>query len=143
MQDPVIAKPSDVCCTKGTLHEGEPRGRFETIADVETYIATPGEGKANGHVLLYFPDVWGFFNNGFLVMDSFADCGFLTLGLDYFRGVRAPEELDWEIVELTLIRIQSGNIERIEMILQPSRTSTTRHGKRSIERLQPSAFQGG
>ncbi|KAK5110977.1 hypothetical protein LTR85_000687 [Meristemomyces frigidus] len=36
--------------------------------------------------LLYFPDVWGFFNNGFLIMDGFADAGYLTLGLDYFRG---------------------------------------------------------
>jgi hypothetical protein len=35
----------------------------------------------------YFPDVWGFFTNGFLVMDGFADAGYLTLGLDYFRGV--------------------------------------------------------
>ena len=87
-QDPVIAKPSDTCCTIGTLHEGEPRGRFETIANVETYVTTPPEGKANGHILLYFPDVWGFFNNGFLVMDGFANEGFLTLGLDYFRGVR-------------------------------------------------------
>lgn len=36
--------------------------------------------------LLYFPDVWGFFNNGFLVMDAFAQAGYLVLGLDYFRG---------------------------------------------------------
>lgn len=38
----------------------------------------------------YFPDVWGFFKNGFLVMDGFADAGYLTLGLDYFRGVLPP-----------------------------------------------------
>lgn len=30
--------------------------------------------------------VWGMFNNGLLVMDAFADAGYLTVGLDYFRG---------------------------------------------------------
>lgn len=85
--NPTIAKPSDACCLKGTLHDGQPRGKITTIAGVETYVAEPPMDKANGHVVLYFPDVWGFFTNGFLVMDGFADAGFLTLGLDYFQGV--------------------------------------------------------
>lgn len=38
-------------------------------------------------VLLYFPDVWGIFTNGNLVMDAFADAGYTVLGIDYFRGV--------------------------------------------------------
>ncbi|KAJ9602715.1 hypothetical protein H2200_012909 [Cladophialophora chaetospira] len=80
-----LAKPSADCCLKGNLHEGEPRGKIETIAGVETYISAP-QGKNNGNIVLYFPDVWGFFNNGFLVMDGFADAGYLTVGLDYFRG---------------------------------------------------------
>jgi len=81
-----LAKPSGPCCLKGTIHKGEARGRWETIAGVETYISTPPEGKANGNILLYFPDVWGMFPNGFLVMDAFADEGYLVLGLDYFCG---------------------------------------------------------
>lgn len=87
MADTFLAKPSGECCLKGTIHKGQPRGVYETIEGVETYIARPPEGKANGHILLYFPDVWGMFNNGLLVMDGFADAGYLTLGLDYFRGV--------------------------------------------------------
>lgn len=83
-----LAKPSGDCCLKGTLHEGEARGSWETIAEVETYIVRPPEGEANGNILLYLPDVWGMFSNGFLVMDAFADAGYLVLGLDYFRGVR-------------------------------------------------------
>ena len=82
-----LAKPSGLCCLEGTIHKGESRGSWETIADVETYVSTPPKNKANGHVLLYFPDVWGMFPNGLLVMDAFADAGFVTLGLDYFRGV--------------------------------------------------------
>lgn len=87
-EDPYLAKPSGACCLKGSLHEGTPRGEMATIAGVETYTVTPPKEKANGHILLYFPDVWGLFNNGLLIMDGFADAGFLVLGLDYFRGVR-------------------------------------------------------
>jgi len=81
-----LAQPSGPCCLKGTLHEGTPRGHFITVAGVETYISKPID-SGNGHILLYFPDVWGMFPNGLLVMDAFADAGYLVLGLDYFRGV--------------------------------------------------------
>nr|RBQ91263.1 hypothetical protein FVER53263_13894 [Fusarium verticillioides] len=84
--EPYLAKPSGSCCLKGTIHGGESRGTWETIADVETYISKPAPEKANGNILLYFPDVWGMFPNGLLVMDAFADAGYLVLGLDYFRG---------------------------------------------------------
>ncbi|KUJ08229.1 alpha/beta-hydrolase [Mollisia scopiformis] len=86
MEDNYLAKPSGACCLKGSIHEGNPRGSQGTIAEVETYIVPPPEGKANGHVLLYFPDVWGLFNNGLLIMDGFADAGYFVFGLDYFRG---------------------------------------------------------
>jgi dienelactone hydrolase len=82
-----IAKPSGQCCLKGSLHEGTPRGHREIIADIETYIARPSADKANGHVVLYFPDVYGFFANGLLIMDAFADAGYTAIGVDYFRGV--------------------------------------------------------
>jgi len=103
-----LAKASGACCLKGTLHEGTPRGSWLTIAGVDTYIVEPAQEKKNGHVLMYFPDVrddhnlsrrtrpadpnlryaqvWGMFNNGMLVMDGYADAGYLVLGLDYFRG---------------------------------------------------------
>jgi hypothetical protein len=81
-----LANPSGECCLKGSLHEGEARGSFGTVAGVETYIARPSKDADNGHIMLYFPDVWGFFKNGFLIMDGFADAGYTTLGLDYFRG---------------------------------------------------------
>ena len=50
--DKEIAKPSDVCCLKGTLHDGEPRGSTTTIADVETYVVEPPKEKANGNIVL-------------------------------------------------------------------------------------------
>lgn len=102
-----LAKPSGLCCLKGSLHSGQPRGSWSEYAGVETYVVEPRKGgKSNGHALLYFADVrrspesakqaleltclflqvWGMFDNGLLVMDSFADAGYLVLGLDYFRG---------------------------------------------------------
>ncbi|KAJ4389050.1 hypothetical protein N0V93_006512 [Gnomoniopsis smithogilvyi] len=79
-----LAKPPGPCCWLGTIHKGTPRGKMDTILDVPTYIATPE--KANGHVVLYFPDVWGMSSNAQLLMDGFAEAGFLALGMDYFRG---------------------------------------------------------
>jgi hypothetical protein len=82
-----LAWPSSACCLKGTIHQGDPKGTYTEVAGLQTYESRPPKGKANGHILLYFPDVWGLFTNGLLVMDGFADAGFLVLGLDYFRGV--------------------------------------------------------
>jgi len=81
-----LAKPSGACCLKGHLHTGEPQGKFERLADVETYISRPKATKDNGHIILYYPDVFGFFTNGLLVCDTFAEAGFTVLGIDYFSG---------------------------------------------------------
>lgn len=82
-----LAKPSGPCCLNGFIHSGSPRGTMAQIADIETYVVHPRDGKGNGNILLYFPDVWGLFTNGLLVMDSFAEAGYTVLGLDYFMGV--------------------------------------------------------
>ncbi|KAK3675168.1 hypothetical protein LTR78_005102 [Recurvomyces mirabilis] len=84
--DKEIAKRSGECCLAGTIHEGEPRGKTITIADLDTYIVEPAKGKDNGHIMLYYPDVYGMFVNGYLIMDGFADAGFTVLGIDYFKG---------------------------------------------------------
>jgi dienelactone hydrolase len=85
-QKEYLAAPSSSCCLTGHLHTGTPRGSFSQLANITTYISHPPAGKSNGHILLYFADVYGMFTNGQLVMDSFADAGYLTLGLDYFNG---------------------------------------------------------
>ncbi|KAK5698697.1 hypothetical protein LTR17_019861 [Elasticomyces elasticus] len=81
-----LAKPSGACCLKGHLHNGDPKGSFERLADIETYVTKPSPEKDNGHIVFYFPDVFGFFVNGLLVMDTFAEAGYTTIGLDYFSG---------------------------------------------------------
>ncbi|KXJ88812.1 dienelactone hydrolase [Microdochium bolleyi] len=86
MEDRVLAKPADLCCLKGAIHTGEPAGKVEQIGGVDTYVARPDPTRANGNVLLFFPDAFGLHINSFLMMDAFADCGYLTLGVDYFLG---------------------------------------------------------
>lgn len=94
VQDTYLAQPPSSSCWLGTIHKGTPRGNLETILDVPTYVATPTPERANGHIVLYFPDVWGMSSNAQLLMDGFADAGFLTLGMDYFRGVRIDQPGD-------------------------------------------------
>ncbi|CEL06045.1 hypothetical protein ASPCAL07156 [Aspergillus calidoustus] len=86
VEDPVLAKPAELCCLRGSIHSGEPAGGVVQIGGVDTYVATPDVGVSNGHVLLFFPDAFGLHINNFLTMDAFAACGYLTLGVDYFAG---------------------------------------------------------
>ncbi|KAI6832610.1 hypothetical protein KC367_g7493 [Hortaea werneckii] len=81
-----LAGPPSDCCLSNHMHQGSPRGIFQDVAGLETYVSRPRQEKSNGHILLYFPDVWGMFKNGLLVMDSFTDAGYLVMGPDYFRG---------------------------------------------------------
>jgi hypothetical protein len=85
--DRVLAKPTGLCCLNGSIHSGEPQGTTEQIDGVETYIATLDPRNANGNILLFFPDAFGLYVNSHLMMDAFASCGYMTLGVDYFLGV--------------------------------------------------------
>ena len=86
--DNVLAKPADLCCLKGAFHSGEATGSTIQIDGIDTYVAKPHPNSSNGNVLLFFPDAFGLHINSFLMMDAFAECGYLTLGVDYFLGVR-------------------------------------------------------
>ncbi|KAK0388786.1 hypothetical protein NLU13_5029 [Sarocladium strictum] len=86
IHDPVLAKPADLCCLKGDFHHGEPTGSIIQIEGVDTYIAQPDPKVANGNILLFFPDAFGLHINSKLMMDAYAACGYLTLGVDYFLG---------------------------------------------------------
>ncbi|TFK91184.1 alpha/beta-hydrolase [Polyporus arcularius HHB13444] len=85
MSATLAGAPGD-CCRKTVQHDGEARGKVETIAGVETYVARPADGS-NKKVILFFADVYGaLYINAELIMDYWADNGYLVLGLDYFEG---------------------------------------------------------
>jgi hypothetical protein len=89
--DRVLAKPADLCCLKGDIHTGEPMGTIKQIEGVDTYVAATDPSNFSGNVLLFFPDAFGLHINSFLMMDAFAACGYLTLGVDYFLVVRSTD----------------------------------------------------
>ncbi|KAL1950924.1 hypothetical protein VTO73DRAFT_73 [Trametes versicolor] len=82
---PTLAGPPGECCRQTVHHVGTPRGTLESIADVQTYVARPASDTDK--IILFFSDVFGaLYTNSQLVMDYWADNGFLVLGLDYFEG---------------------------------------------------------
>lgn len=82
-----LAQPPSACCFVGSLHEGTPAGIEEQVVGITTYVArSPAGVAANGHLIFYFPDVWGLSNNAKLLMDGFAAAGYTALGMDYFQG---------------------------------------------------------
>ena len=86
-----LAKPSGACCLKGHIHSGTPKGQFEWNNSVESYISHPPAGKDNGNIIIYYPDVYGFFTNGLLIMDEMASAGYTVIGIDYFQGVSSKQ----------------------------------------------------
>lgn len=90
IMDRVLAKSADLCSITGHMHSGEAMGVVERIQSIDTYVARPDANLANGNIFLFFPDASGMHLNNFLMMDALAACGYLTLGVDYFSGVRIP-----------------------------------------------------
>lgn len=71
----ILAGPPGECCRKTIQHEGQPRGKVETIAGVESYVARPADGSRK-KIILFFADVYGaLYINAQLVMDYWADNG--------------------------------------------------------------------
>ncbi|RPD64754.1 alpha/beta-hydrolase [Lentinus tigrinus ALCF2SS1-6] len=81
-----LAGPPGECCRKTIQHDGVARGKVETVAGVETYVARPADGSTK-KIILFFADVYGpLYINAQLIMDYWADNGYLVIGLDYFEG---------------------------------------------------------
>ncbi|EIW63762.1 alpha/beta-hydrolase [Trametes versicolor FP-101664 SS1] len=73
-------------CLQTVQHVGDPRGTVEQIAGVNTYVARPASGGSD-KIILFFADVFGaLYVNSKLLMDYWAEHGYLVLALDYFEG---------------------------------------------------------
>ncbi|EHK20865.1 uncharacterized protein TRIVIDRAFT_50504 [Trichoderma virens Gv29-8] len=79
-------------CFKGTIHEGTPKGKEETIHHVLTYVATPEKGIASSSKIIFITDVFGFnlVNNKLLADKYAADTGCLVLMPSVIPGGGAP-----------------------------------------------------
>jgi len=74
-------------CVKGVTHEGTPKGKFEVIGGIRSYVATPTKDYPKDKVLLFLTDVFGVdLVNSQLLADDFAENGFKTIVPDYLNG---------------------------------------------------------
>ncbi|KAL8283307.1 hypothetical protein RQP46_005717 [Phenoliferia psychrophenolica] len=81
------------CCFTGAIHAGDPKGSFETIGGIETYVALPTGEHDKTVAILLLTDVCGStFVNNKLLADSFAANGFATYVPDLFDGEPFPDD---------------------------------------------------
>ncbi|KAF1810304.1 dienelactone hydrolase family protein [Eremomyces bilateralis CBS 781.70] len=75
-------------CVSGTLHEGTPSGKEETLYGLPTYVATPPSGTPPKGTIVIIPDAFGWtFNNNRILADSYAQKGhFRVLLPDFMNG---------------------------------------------------------
>jgi len=80
-------------CVKGVIHEGEPKGKWETIGGVKSYVATPTVDYPKDKVVLFLADVFGpQLINAQLIVDAFAENGFRTIAPDYLHDDPIPAD---------------------------------------------------
>ncbi|KZT54599.1 alpha/beta-hydrolase [Calocera cornea HHB12733] len=81
-----LANPSGDHCFQAVKHEGTPVGVWEEFGGVESYVGYPPDKKSD-KLLLFYCDVFGprYLNNQLLI-DFFAEQGYLTVAPDYFQG---------------------------------------------------------
>lgn len=63
-------------CVTGSLHEGTPIGREETLHGLQTYVTEPPNGASPSALIVIIPDVFGWkLPNTRLLADTYAKRG--------------------------------------------------------------------
>jgi len=80
-------------CVKGVTHEGVPKGKWEKIGGVDSYVAVPSGDYPLDKAILFLPDVFGaHLINAQLLADDFAANGIKTIIPDYLNGDPIPAD---------------------------------------------------
>jgi len=81
-----LAKPSGDQCFQAVKHEGTAVGVTEVIGGAKCYVGYPPDKKTD-KIILFFADVYGpWYLNNQLLVDFFAEQGYLVVAVDYFQG---------------------------------------------------------
>jgi len=81
-----LAGPNTAACLQTVKHTGTAVGEEVIIGGVKCYISYP-PSKSTDKILLFFCDVYGpWYINNQLLMDFFAQAGYLVVSPDYFEG---------------------------------------------------------
>ncbi|CAG7952761.1 unnamed protein product [Penicillium nalgiovense] len=85
----MASNPPAACCAIGVKYEGEAKGQFQQIGDVEVYISRPEHSSKRSILLL--TDVIGHrFINAQLIADQLAANGYMVVMPDLFHGDPVP-----------------------------------------------------
>ncbi|GAA5934776.1 hypothetical protein JCM1841_005043 [Sporobolomyces salmonicolor] len=78
-------------CLKGVLHEGTPVGQIIDVGGTEVYYTLPeGEDWDKEKAVVYLGDIFGFYDNAKLLVDSFARAGWACYFPDYLNKDAVP-----------------------------------------------------
>jgi len=81
----MASNPPSECCFTGFQHEGTPTGEIKKIDHIDTYFASPKDGKPDQAIIIV-SDIFGIYPNSQLIADNFAANGWLTVIPDMFQG---------------------------------------------------------
>ncbi|KAJ5990873.1 hypothetical protein N7522_011080 [Penicillium canescens] len=82
----MTSNPPASCCTVGVKHEGEAKGGFQQIGDVEVYISHPADRSTQRAILLLTDVIGHRFINAQLIADQLAANGYFVVMPDLFHG---------------------------------------------------------
>ncbi|KAL1304956.1 hypothetical protein AAFC00_003866 [Neodothiora populina] len=78
------------CCLSGKIQNGQPKGREEQIAGLETYVSEPTDGSKK-KTIVFLVDIFGWkFPNTRLLADQYAAQGFYVYIPDVHEGDSLP-----------------------------------------------------
>jgi len=78
------------CCLSGSVHDGTPSGKVETIDNLQTYVAAPKDGS-KAKTIVFLVDIFGWeFKNVRLLADNYAKSGFYCYIPDFHQGDSIP-----------------------------------------------------
>jgi len=93
----------DTCCTTGHIHDGSPRGHFEHVHGVSTYVSRPANGSKSRTAII-LTDVFGPASiNVQLHADKWAERGYHVVVPDIFQG--EPFEVGYLCEEVLIVAV--------------------------------------
>ena len=98
-------------CFTGTLHEGTPVGRVETIHGLPTYVSDPPPGTEPRGIVVMISDAFGWeLPNSRVLADAYAKRGNYTVYLpDFMAGTLMPFCEDIGMHEITATAQATGS----------------------------------
>ncbi|PTB70850.1 alpha/beta-hydrolase [Trichoderma citrinoviride] len=96
-------------CFRGSIHEGEPRGKVTHAYGLETYVVEPSDGQPPKGIVVVLPDAFGWtFVNVRLLADKYADMGgFKVYAPELMNGWSAPL---WMLDSMKMVSSPSSGI---------------------------------